>query len=239
MGCDCQTSNKGTDKLELQDGQRLANTTADAWLIKQAVMYLNSGDQLADRSYRQVIELLLKQEAANTVVQLVRVTPKTDVTLKWSLLYILGDLQQESSAKWLASYVVEPLPERGQGCEGPRDGELLLRTMAVQSLLKIALRNPAVSEMMLKIISGRPDRAVLIEAIKAAIELGLRDKITDLLPEEDRWMINIRKARIEEFRADPGRTDTKEIGYKPPKRIVDYTTPSIKCACTKGGINHG
>ena len=239
MGCNCNSSDTGRDKLELQKYGRSSAATANAWLIRQAIIYLNSSDKQAEQSYKHTIELLLKNEAANSVVQLIRTTPKTDVTLKWSLLYILGDLQSDTSAKWLAQYSLEPLPERGQSCEGPRDGELLLRTMAVESLKKIVRSDAATSDYIVRIIADRPDRAVLIEAVKAAIELGLKEKILDVLPREDHWMTDISKAKREELHADSGRNDTKEIGYTPPKKIADYTTPSIKCACTKGGLNHG
>ena len=239
MGCNCTTPDGVRDKLELQRSRSFIEYTPDAWLVQQAVIQLNSSGKQAEQLYARIIELLIKNESGDLIIQLIRTTPNTDVTLKWSLLYILGDVKSTTSVKWMTQYTLEPLPVRGQSCEGPRDGELLLRTMAIESIKKIALQYPDTSESILRIIAARPDKALLIEAVKAAIELGLKEKLYEILPKEDLWTLDIRKARIEEFHAESGKTDTKEIGYIPPRKMADYTTPSIKCACTTGGINHG
>lgn len=239
MSCNCTTPDGVRDKLELQKSRSSIDYTPDVWLIKQAVIYLNSSGEQAEQLYTRVIEQLIKSETADAIIQLVRTTPNTDVTLKWSLLYILGDVKSITSAKWMTQYALEQLPARGQSCEGPRDGELLLRTMAIESIKKIALQYSDTSEYVLRMVAARPDTAVLIEAVKAAIELGLKEKLQEILAKEDHWMLDIRKARIEEFHADSGQTNTKEIGYVPPGKIADYKTPTIKCACTIGEINHG
>ena len=239
MSCNCKTPDGVRDKLELQKSRSFINYTPDSWLVQQAVIYLNSSGKQAEESYTRVIALLIKNESADSIIQLIRITPNIDVTLKWSLLYILGDVKSVASAKWMVQYALEPLPARTQSCEGLRDGELLLRTMAVESIKKVAIQYADTAEYILKIVASRPDTALLIEAVKAAIELGLKEKLHEIMAKEDVWMLNIRKARIEEFHAPSGKTDTKEIGYIPPGKIADYKTPSIKCACTKGGINHG
>lgn len=235
---ECQP-NSANDKLELLNERRSSTNTANAWLVQQAIIYLNSSDREAEISYKHTIELLVKSQAIDSIIQMIRTTSKTDVTLQWSLLYLLGDIRDKTAAKWLSQYTIEQLPARGQSCEGPRDGELLLRTMALESLKKIAMHNAEVSELILEIISQHPDRELLIEAVKAAVELGLKEKVVEILPREEHWIIDIRKAKIEELQADSEKVDTKEVGYTPPKRIADYNAPSTKCACTKGGPNHG
>jgi len=129
---------------------------------------------------------------------------------------------------------LKQLPEgkEAEGCEGARNAEVLICTMAVHALHRIAGRLPEVSEQLLKIVSERPARPILIEAVKIAGELGLKEKARDLLPKEDYWIIDIRRARTEELFAEPEREDAKERGFTPPKRGPQYTAPQVAC-CTR------
>jgi len=56
----------------------------------------------------------------------------------------------------------------------------------------------------------------LIEAVKAAKDLGLKDKLLEILPTDDHWILDIRQARIEEISVDPERKDSNERGFTPP-----------------------
>lgn len=239
MDCQNNSSLRGSDQLEVYNEPRSSNNSPNEWLISKAVFYLNSTDQDAEISYNNVIELLSKNEAAEAIIQQVRSGNKSDKMLQWSLLYLLGDVVNRESAKWLTDYALERLPERGEGCESPRDSIVLLRTMAIHSLIKICHRYSEVSEQVLQIVAKHPDNEILIEAVKGAVELGLKEKLRELLPQEDHWMIDIRKARTEEVHADPERVDTKEIGFVPPKDKEQYSSPAVSCCCTKGGTHHG
>jgi hypothetical protein len=239
MCCKDNVDNSKGDKLELRHERHLSNHSAVSWLVQHAVTYLNNTGQQAELSYNHVIDLLVRNEASDAVIQLLCTAPKSDVTLRWSLLYVLGDCISEKRAKWLVEYAVEPLPPKGEGCEGPRDGELLLRTMAIESIKKTAMRHPETATYLLKIIEQSPDTAVLIEAVKAALELGIGESVWTVLPKENHWMTDIRKQKAAALHADPERKDTKEVGYKPPKDINNHNSPSIKCCCKKGGNHHG
>jgi hypothetical protein len=48
----------------------------------------------------------------------------------------------------------------------------------------------------LKVISTRP---VLIEAVKAAIQLGLKDQVRELLPKEDHWILTSGKRSFRSY----------------------------------------
>ena len=241
MNCQNNSSTRGgdQDQLEVYIEPRSSDRTSNEWLITQAVSYLNSIDQDAEIHYNNVIELLIKNEAAGAIIQQIRSDSKSDKMLQWSLIYLLGDVVSLESARWLATYAVERLPERGEGCESPRDSTVLLRTVAIQSLIKIARQYTGAIEYVLQIVKIHPDREILIEAVKGAVELGLKDKVRELLPQQDQWIIDIRKAKTEEVHADPERVDTKEIGFVPPKDKAQYSSPLISCSCIKGGTHHG
>ena len=237
--CEENLSKSKTDMLSLRDERYSFTSSANSWLVQQAVRCLNSTNQEDEAVYKYVLELLSRNESSMEIIQLVRSVPESDSMIRWNLLYILGDVGDTKAARWLAEFVVRPLPERGEGCEGPRDIELVVRTMAIESLQKIAKRYTEVSDLFLYIISQNPDRGILIEAVKAAVELGLKEKLAQELSKEHHWIFELRKARVEELHAEPERSDSKERNFTPPKSRSESTTPTINCGCKKGGNNHG
>jgi len=230
MSCEKQPSRSGGDCLELIDaGNRPFDFSATGWLVGQGVRYLNTVGKEGELAYQRVVELLrnCSKDVPETVAGMFRQANSGDAPLRWRLLYVLGDAGDGSAADFLIRTALKQLPEANadEGCEGPRDAEMLVCTMAVHALQRVAERHPAVSEQLLKIVSERPARPILIEAVKVAIELGLKEKVRDLLPKEDHWILDIRRARTEELFAEPEREDGKERGFTPPKTGLDYTAP--------------
>lgn len=232
MKCDEQAKPGGGDGMELVPGERLFDLSATAWLIGQGVQYLNRANEEGNLAYQRVIELLGGQaDAMKTVIQLYKRAPHSDVSLRWSFIYLLSDFADATAAEFLTRLAIEPLPEeeKQRGCEGPRDQELLVRTMAVEALLRTANRHSEAAGQLLKVVAERPARPILIEAVKAAIQLGLKEKVRELLPKEEHWILDIHKARIEEIHADPERSDGKERGFTPPKLSAESATPRVDC----------
>jgi hypothetical protein len=222
------------DSLETFSGERPFDLSATAWLIGQGTRYLNTSDKEGELAYKRVGELLRdKKDSVETLIGLIRRVPSADVSLRWSLLYMLGDIGDPTAAAFLVDCSIGRLPEelKDRGCEGPRDGEILVRTMAVEALQRIATRHPNVAEHVLKIISKPPARSILIEAVKAATALGLKDKVAEILPKEDHWILDIRRARADELHAEPERDDTAAQGFAPPKSGSLSTSPYVKCQC--------
>lgn len=237
MSCDEQTPRSDGDCLEVDVGNRPFDVSATAWLIGQGVRYLNTAGKEGELAYLRIVELLHRcdKDILETVTGLFHQASSGDAPLRWSLLYILGDAGDGSAADFLVRTALKQLPEAkpDEGCEGARDAEMLVCTMAVHALQKIARRHPEVSEQLLKIVSEKPVRPILIEAVKAAGELGLKEKARDLLPKEDHWIIEIRQVRIGELFAEPEREDEKERGFTPPKTGLQYTAPHVSCCIRK------
>jgi hypothetical protein len=235
----CAQPSKGTsDGLEVTPGDRPFDLSATAWLVGQGVQYLNAEGEEGKHGYGRVTEVLAgRADAVNTITQLARKTARTDVPLRWSLIYLLGDVGDAAAGEFLTRVALEALPAREEqrGCEGPRDGELLIRTIAVEALQRVAVRHPETAELLLRVAAEHPDRAVLIEAVKAAVQLGLRDKVREVLGEKDSWILDIRQVRAEEIGADPERKDTGERGFTPPKMPSQATTPVAPCRTRKEG----
>lgn len=233
MSCENQTSKGDSDSLEVKAVVRPFDRSATGWLLGQAVHYLNTADKGGEFEYARVVEVLRRcsGDLLETVNEIFLQVKGGDTSLRWNLLYVLGDVGDGSAANFLAGTALNPLPEKkdDEGCESARDMEMLVSTGAVHALHRVATRHPQATDHVLKIISERPARPILIEAVKVAGELGLREKVQELLPKEDHWILDIRQARPQELFAEAEREDGKERGFTPPKSGSLYTAPNVVC----------
>lgn len=236
MSCEEQNLKGNSDALEAKAAARPFDRSATGWLLGQAVHHLNAAGKEAEFEYSRVVEVLRRcaGDLLETLSGIDQQAKGGDAPLRWNLLHVLGDAGDERAADFLVGAALRPLPDRrdDEGCESSRDMEMLVCTGAVNALHRVATRQPQTADRLLKIVAERPARPVLIEAVKAAVELGLREKVQELLPKEDRWILDIRRARPQELFAEPEREDGKERGFTPPKSGSFYTAPSAGCCCS-------
>lgn len=239
MCCEQKEAGGGSDNLDVVSGPRQFDRSATAWLLGQAVRYLNSADTEGEVAYARTAELLRRcgSDLVETVSGIFRRVQGGDSSLRWSLLYVIGDAGDGSSADFLVQVALRQLTERPRelGCESDRDMDILVGTMAIHALHKVAGRHAEVAEEVLKIVSARPARELLIEAVKVGGELGLQDRLRELLPDDDHWMLDVRKVRPAELFAEPEREDGTERGFTPPRFGELYTAPSACCCTSKVG----
>lgn len=231
MECQEERGRGRSDSFELVAGDRPFDASATAWLVGEAVRHLHRAGEEATLAYQHVTEVLRgRDDAVETLARLSHEAGRGDTPLRWSVLFVLGDVGDQSAGDLLVGVATERLPEAERGgCEGPRDAELLVRTMAVEALQRIAGRHPEVAEHLLKIVAERPARPVLIEAVKAAGDLGLTERVRGLVPAADHWILDIRRARIDEVQAEPERKDGNERGFTPPILQSRATAPAVGC----------
>ena len=223
------------DCIELDEGRQRIGGSGAQWLVGQAIAALNRADAADERDYNHIVALLREHAPAGDALLQLAHDSATDPTLRWNVLHVLGDAGDLGAADFLVKAALERLPERRkEGCEGPFDTELLNRTMAVHAIAAIAGRDAKAAEGLLRVIEAGPERAVLVEAVKAAVELGHRERVQGLLAKEDQWILDIKRASHRDVHADPERADGKEIGFAPPRRGAQHTAPQA-CGCNAGG----
>lgn len=223
------------DCIELEEGRQWPGGSEAQWLVGQAIRALNGAEPADERDYRHIIALLREHKAAGEALVQLAHDGTSDPGLRWNLLHVLGDAGDLAAADFLVKAALERVPERQkQGCEGPFDTELLNRTMAVHAIAAIAGRDAKAAEGLLRIIESAPERAVLIEAVKAAVDLGHRERVQGLLAKDAQWILDIKRASHRDVHADAERKDGTEVGYAPPKRGAQHTAPQA-CGCNGGG----
>ncbi len=223
------------DSLQIVIPDPPIEKTPTSWLVRRALQALNSVGEGSEREYSHAVELLRERaDASSTLQELFRSSATHDVGLRWGALYIAGDIGDARTAEYLLRAATEPLPKQDddKACEGPQDMELMIRTMAVESLEKVARRNPDNAEILLKLIAAKPERPVLIEAVKAARNLGLADRAADLLADNDRWILNIKIAPVREIAAEPERGNDSALGYMPPAHKRKGSASPVAACCS-------
>jgi len=230
-----------TDSLELVLPDPVVLKTPTHWLIDQAFAALNAEGERAAVAYKHVAEILkTRKDAAETLLRVAQSSPAEDIGRRWCAYYIAGDIGDKAAAEPLYRAAASALPEHGKdgkcgetrGCEGPRDGEVLVRTMAVEALQRVAERHEEARGYVLELIAAQPDRAILIVAVKAARALGLSVEAGKRLNKDDRWMLDIKMVPVQEVMAEPERADDSVLGYMPPGRGVKQDVPAADCCCT-------
>jgi len=225
-----------TDSLELVLPDPVVLKTPTHWLIDQAFAALNAEGERATVAYKHVAEILkTRKDAAETLLRVAQSSPAEDIGRRWCAYYIAGDIGDKAAAEPLYRAAAAALPEHGhdgkcgepKGCEGPRDGEVLVRTMAVEALQHVAERHEEARPFVLELIAAQPDRAM-----KAARALGLSEEAGKRLNKEDRWMLDIKMVPVQEVMAEPERADDSVLGYMPPGRGVKQDVPAADCCCT-------
>ena len=100
MSCEKETPGRISDCLEVDAGNRPFDVSATAWLMGQGVRYLNTAGKEGELGYQHVVELLRRcgKDLLETVTSLFHQARSGDVPLRWSLLYVLGDTGDASTA---------------------------------------------------------------------------------------------------------------------------------------------
>lgn len=237
MTCQNPTLKSGTDSLEFIQGIRPFDHSPSAWLLGEAVRFLNTAGKEGEFQYSRIVEILrcCAGDLLETVTNVFHQVKGGDASLRWNLLYILGDAGDEHAADFLCKAVLRQLPERRDEtcCESERDLEVLVATGAVHALHKLTNRYPNAAELILKIIAERPARPILVETVKVVLELDLKERVIDLLSKDDHWILDLRRVRPQELFVEPEREDGMERRFTPPKYGGFYTAPKATCCHSK------
>ena len=221
----CQKS--AGDGLEAARRDDTFDRDATSWLIGQSLRYLNAQDTREEIAYRRVIELLdTHRGAVAALAQAFHDSPREDHNLRWSLLYILSEIGDASAAESFFTAAAEPVPARDryeQGCETPRDGEILVRTMAIAGLARLAAKEAKTKELFYRLIEAQPERALRVEAAKQLLLLDPQaaERVKGLLPEELHFALQLKIVRAESLAVEhdaikaDATTIPPEMGAKP------------------------
>ena len=200
----CQPQGTTGDGVEASKASRsVFNRDAVSWLVGQGIRHLHHDDAEGEHALQRVTELLRQSgQASVTIGQALHDADADDHSLRWALLYLLDTVAEPRAAEVFFRAAAEPVPARERyprGCETPRDGEVLVRTMAIAGLARLARHDRDVQGMLLKLLDAQPERALRVETVKALLEAdrGHAERIRSMLPQELHFALDLEHVRAE------------------------------------------
>jgi len=236
--------NEGTDKqgsdqkdqFEPRNHNRIERTP-DSWLIAQGIRHLHSVDDAGMQEYRHAVQLLKTRDGAPKLVEIaLREADPHDIPLRWALLYLLADLEHPSADEVFmraASQAIPDAPRGDQGCTTIRDGEILVRTMAIAGLARVPDTDANVEKALFTLLRKLEEPALRVEIVKALVKLNPKngEVIREILPEDQRFMLYLRCADKKELSVKSDRQDGKDKLARAPLFDQPRTTPHATCHC--------
>lgn len=214
---------EGDDSLNLQEDTGLFSQSEITELVGRAIRLLHSISEEEIEEYADAIARLRESsEATEAVKSILEAVPSADVSLRWGLLYVLADVGGPAAAALFEQVAIEPVPWRdewSQTCESPKDGELLVRTMAIEGIARFAKEDDAGIQHLFNVLERQDEVSLRIEAAKALREdhpehLG---RARQMLPRSLQYITDIRMASIDDVTLDPARAGVEENTPLPPR----------------------
>jgi hypothetical protein len=237
---ECQTPTG--DGMEVKDARQYFNQDAVSWLVGEGIRNLHACDDQQALAYRRIVELLAQSAAATkAVAQIVRSVAQEDVNLRWSLLYLLADTGDPAAADVFVRVACEPIEPRERdrrACETPRDGEVLVRTMAIEGLGRVAASHKEAVEKLYRVIEAQPEPALRIEAVKAILAAapGEADRLKKILPESLHFALTLQRVKAESLAVEFEKAATDKVRQMPHLDQVKTTpTATPMATCCKCG----
>lgn len=222
------------DGLDLGDTRRHFDMDATSWLVGEAIRHMNAADDKQELAYRRTTELLAQSATATkTIAQILYRVPRHDVNLRWALLYLLADIgDPHATGVFIEAAVeaIEPRERDRRACETPRDGEVLVRTMAIEGLARVTAAHKLGTDMLYRIIEAQPEPALRIEAVKAILDMAPNEaeRLKKTLPEQLHFALSLKRVKAESLAVEFDSKATDMVKQMPQLGAVK-TTPTVSC----------
>lgn len=213
-----------------------------AWLLVQAIRLMHAPGEEGTREYGHVIRLLRKdiRETLDAAAHALEAAA-ADPMLRWSVLYVLNDVEDARCLELLRAQATRRVQERIREpgvCEQPADFEELVAVMAIDGLGRLAEDgNKEAVEALLGVVREQDRRSLRQPAVATLLRAqpDLRRRIEELLPDEDAHVLDLREATeadfmIEVTEEDLARKETRRRETRPkvPPAERGLEAPSIR-----------
>lgn len=200
--------------------------------IVDAINYMGGMGDNAEEEYQSSLKTL--KPAAKEVVRVIsseyKVLPETSYLDRWSLVYLMGELQESSALPMLGKILSTQIPKEKSKVlheYSTRAEELMIRTTAVEAIKRIAeSKDQKALDILLK-LTNHKEFSVRRAAVQSYLEVGGRDarkELMETLSEENRQLLEIHRVDVRKIPQPVilDSTEPKRAKSKPlPKRIEE------------------
>ena len=223
------------DRAAIQTGRRHFDADATSWLVGEAIARLHSDDCEGQGGHQRAVELLARLDAGSAVGAVFNAAPREDTALRWSLLYVLAETADPKAADLFARVAMEPIRvERDRRvCESLYDGEVLVRTMAIEGLARLAARDAGIVDLLHKVLEAQPDRALRIETAKAILAAAPKEveRLKKSLPEELHFALTLKHVRAQSLAVEYEASAVDKVRAMPDLDRASTRPTTRNCVC--------
>ena len=203
-------------KLESSKDKELAGM-----IIETVNLMGGIGLQAEDNYKRSLDALRIKSEkAVSVIIEEYKNLRDAGYVDRWSLVYLLGELQDPAALSTLNEIIRSPIPEEKSKVlheYSTRAEELMIRTTAVEAVKRIAEnKNPEALEILLE--QTRNDVfSIRRAAVQGFLEAGgpkAREKLLKVLPKEHLGLLDIRRTDVRKVHQPVFFDRTEPVGKK-------------------------
>jgi hypothetical protein len=225
---------KETDSLEVRSRSSKRRPSEARGRLAEAIERVHFTNESGRAAYRKALGALRqKPEELRATVTEWELSAPNDHNLHWTLYYILADLELPELAPMFVDAAARDLPETTEttACETIDDDKILVSVMAVEALERLAGEDPEVATgALMEVIERQSHVAVRAAAVQALLRIhpdAERD-VADRLPDDQRYLVEARRAPVEQLFANPERTVPKRAVHRAPKLQSDTNAPERK-----------
>ncbi len=231
-----ETAPKMSDSL--RQGEKHPNPISDSpagKLLSNFVVSMNQFGDNAQEVYEEALEAMRKR-AGEVIVEIARALGNChpdNYPFRWALIHAAAELRHPAAIPLLRNLVLTPIP--AERSENPHSfstvaEETILRTTAVEGMEFLATKGDekeAVVENIFEFLK-LPSLSVRRASVQALLVIDdskkQRDRIARLLPDDQRFLLDIKRTKVEEVPQieEPQRhlrEAAKQIEKESPPRI--------------------
>jgi hypothetical protein len=197
-----------SDEFVAQGPQRKIGSEGPAGVaLANAIAAMNRSGEEAEATYQRALEDLRRQ-AATVMVEIARETrdcDELDYPTRWALVHLASELRHPAALPFLRNLVETPMPPE----ESPDPHsfstvaeETILRTTAIEGIGRLAAerKNAEATETLWEALK-QPSLSLRRAAVQSLYTAAgrskrVRDRITMLLPEEQRFLIDLKPVDV-------------------------------------------
>lgn len=219
------------DALEVEESRRPAiPEEADseyAPLVVAALAQMSGAEPDAEARYQATLQALSvePQAAADTIAAIYRATPEDQYVERWSQVHLMSDLEITESLAMFEELLSTPIPPEkapGMVTYSTVGEETMIRMTAVEGIGRLAARDDRKALAALREHTRHESFSVRRAAIQAYIDVvgeEGREELRYELPEEDQFILDVRRASIQEVPQPRVERETRGLDQPPPAKM--------------------
>lgn len=222
---------KVTDRLQIQSSKSRKRPTEAEGRVLDAVTRMHFTDERGESIYEEALHTVRERpdEVRRAVENLERSSPD-DHQLHWSLYYIVADLELPELAPMLVDGAIRDVPDITEAtpCHSGEEDKILVAVMAVEGLERLARKEPDVAiNALIEVVERQSNVAVRAAAVQAILSIrpDAAQDIARLLPDDQRFLLELRRVSVEQLTAIPERAAPGRYVHRSPKLPSDRNAP--------------